>query len=164
MRDLVAAVEKRSADIIARLVKAGSSAEQIRDAVARCIEASDAEILDVLLKCGANPNVRLPGLDWTLLHLAIEHHDVASAAVLLKHGANVGLTDASGCTPLHHAVDVEADGAQQSGLPPKPVLTRLLLEAGADPHAIDAGGKTPIDIAREYGYADGLAEMGARLR
>ncbi|NVB36409.1 ankyrin repeat domain-containing protein [Pseudenhygromyxa sp. WMMC2535] len=134
-------------------------AADVFNAVVACIEGDKADMLSVLLANGVDANLRIPGHDWTLLHLAAEHQSAATLALLLERDADVKMVDASGCTPLHHAVDIEADAAHQADGTPEPILTHLLLRAGADPRAKDAEGKTPIDIAREYDYAAALTAM-----
>lgn len=162
MSDLQVAIRSNDSEQVLRLMQAGPPSEDVRDAAITCIERGRTEMLSILLSNGGDPNLRLPGQEWTLLHLALEHQNASAVALLLEHGADVGSVDASGCTPLHHAVDVEADAAYQADKAPEPVLIRLLLKAGADPSARDAEGKTPTDIAREYGYTAALAEFEAQ--
>ncbi|WP_435589513.1 ankyrin repeat domain-containing protein [Micromonospora chalcea] len=55
-------------------------------------------------------------------------------------------------TLLHHAVDVEGDGALQSGRPLHVDVTALLLARVASPDAVDRDGRTPLDCARANGH------------
>ena len=62
---------------------------------------------------------------------------------LLHHGAEVGKSDGSQLTPLHAAVmGVHLSTAQ------------LLVELGADPHASDSGGCTPVVLAIAVGMPE----------
>ncbi len=63
---------------------------------------------------------------------------------LLSHGADAGVRDSQGRTPLWWAA-VKGDEA----------MVQLLLESGADPEASDLEGKTPLSIATEY-YQHGV--------
>jgi ankyrin repeat protein len=74
----------------------------------------------------------------------------------------VNQPDDAGMTPLHLAVDVEADGARQLGESPDVETTRLLLELGADPDAADQRGKTPRTLAEEYAHEGALSLMARR--
>lgn len=160
--NLLAAVEANDLVRTVRLMKERPATGEVCAAAASSIERSQTEMLSVLLRNGADPNARLPGMNWTLLHLAVEHQNAAALTLLLEHGADVESVDDSGCTALHHAIDTEADAAHQAGQAPVPTLTRLLLDAGADPHAKDSRGKTPLEIARDYDYAAAVAEMEGR--
>ncbi|WP_433794676.1 ankyrin repeat domain-containing protein [Actinoplanes sp. CA-252034] len=99
------------------------------------------------------------GSSWTTpdtvpspAHLAVEAEDLQRLRELLDGGADVDDPDAEGMTLLHHAVDIEGDGALQSGSQAHVDVTALLLLRGADPHARNDRGATPLDLAREYGH------------
>merc|ERR1711871_1063874 len=80
------------------------------------------------------------GLSESLLHLAARGGHLDCIRTLIASGANVGVTDLYGNTPLHSAVHCTTCNCQ-------PVL-RLLLENGTDPHAMDDFGSTALEQAR----------------
>ena len=115
---------------------------------------------------------------WTPLHFAVQRNpNPAVAAALIEAGADIHARQNDGPTPLHDAetaeavalllaagADIEARATylgwrQPNGrdMTPLHVAARkgnapvfmALLEAGADPAAIDIEGKTPLDHARE---------------
>ncbi|MFF9143802.1 ankyrin repeat domain-containing protein [Streptomyces sp. NPDC014861] len=93
---------------------------------------------------------------WTPAHQAVESSDHAVLTRILDEGADA---DEVCCrvTLLMHAVDLEADGAHQSGEPLDSALTAILLAYGADPHlAVD--GETAYTWARKYHH-----DMAIRL-
>jgi ankyrin len=97
------------------------------------------EVLELLLKGGADPNLRDPRLSATPLHLAAHVGNLGGMELLLAYGAEVNVYGhAAGVTPLHLAAD--------SG---RSKCVRLLLEHGADPAALNNEGHTPLQIAQE---------------
>ena len=123
------------------------------------------------------PGIHSP-YGWTPLHLAVaENRNPAIAAALLEAGADVHARQEDGPTPLHDAAtaevvalllaagaDIEARATylgwrQPNGRDMTPLhvaakrgnaaVFMALLEAGADPSALDVEGKTPLDHARE---------------
>lgn len=85
-------------------------------------------------------------------HRAIEKNDLLELGRLLDQGADVQDPDEYGTTLLHHAVDMEGDGANQSGHPLHVDMTAYLLARGADPSAKDGRGQTPLDWAVALGH------------
>ncbi|RSL46448.1 hypothetical protein CEP54_013846 [Fusarium duplospermum] len=114
---------------------------------------------------------------WTALHLAIYNGHGDAASALLKEGANVGIQDNDGWTPLMTATnkkhdkiveellnqngDLEVDTSNKSGLTPLLVASihgflagaRLLIKAGADCNVQSTSSKsTPLISASCWGY------------
>jgi ankyrin repeat protein len=85
------------------------------------------------------------------LHACIAlSQDLETARILIAQGADVNAEQAGGYTPLHQAA--------AAGLAD---LTRMLLEAGADPGCRCHQGKTPADYARERNHAAVLHQLTA---
>ena len=82
---------------------------------------------------------------WTPLHLAAFFGQVEAAGILVQAGADLESVSRNSLknTPLHAA----AAGKHES-------VAILLLDCGANPHAIDAGGYTAQKIAEENGLAE----------
>jgi FOG: Ankyrin repeat len=130
------------------------------------------DVAVLLLKHGANPNVKTKYDERTPLHYAADEGRLAVVATLLKHGAYIDARDVYGMTPLYLAVrnthvDVVyyllrkgADPNVQDGkwrMTPlhvaayfgEVVVVKLLLRYGANPNAKDGEGKTPLHYAIE---------------
>jgi ankyrin repeat protein len=96
---------------------------------------------------------------WTPLHYAAVLGNEDVGGLLLKRGAGVNATDKKGHTPLHEA-------AYRGHTP----FVELLMANGADPNArthpdpdppwSTEPSKTPLDHAREAGFADTVAALG----
>jgi ankyrin repeat protein len=74
--------------------------------------------------------------------------DSETVRLLIAQGADVNMAQAGGYTPLHQAA---AAGLEE--------LTRILLEAGADPARPCDQGKTPADYARERKHEGVLQQL-----
>ena len=110
-------------------------------------------LLDIVLKKGADVNVRTNNWRATALHIAAMMRRPSMTERLLKAGANPGETDEGGHTPLHLAAYF-GDGAS----------VKALLAANAPVHIKDKGGRTALDWAvlkRHAGIADALRAKGA---
>lgn len=77
-------------------------------------------------------------------HDAVEMEDLSRLRDLLDAGADIEDGGPSAFTLLRHAIEVEVDGATQTGEPLHVDTTALLLARGADP---TAGART--DLATE---------------
>jgi hypothetical protein len=97
----------------------------------------DTEALLADLRAGADPLVRSP-MHGTLMHLLAHVHHEQVLPVLLAAGFSVRDRDAEGSTPLHAAAR-SADRA----------LMTALIEAGAEPEALDARGRTATTVLAE---------------
>lgn len=93
---------------------------------------------------------------WTPAHQAVESGDHAELTRLLDAGVDPEEV-CCGMTLLLHAIDVEGDGALQSGGPLDSALTAILLAYGADPNST-TDGETPRELAISYNH-----DMAVRL-
>jgi len=94
------------------------------------------QAVQLLLQAGADPNVHSDEGQSALLS-SVEANDLEMTAALLRHGATRSMNEWSGLqclTPLGQA-------ARDLNVP----MIKLLLDAGADPGAIDEDGRTAID-------------------
>jgi len=98
-------------------------------------------IVELLLTLGADPNAQLAGRHPPLYHVANEFHfpgggDIVRA--LVRAGAQVDArSDSKQCTALHMA-------ARRGNTE----IAQALIECGADLHARDRSGDTPLERAR----------------
>jgi len=118
-------------------------------ALRAAVRAGKPEIFSLLIEHGAEINSRDERTGWSLLHIAVEHKRESSIRRLVELGANLNIKDMGGVSPLHLAVDIEADALDQVGVEPSSRIVELLLQLGADPDSRDGNGKTPRDWAIE---------------
>ncbi|KAM9798621.1 NF-kappa-B inhibitor epsilon [Neosynchiropus ocellatus] len=94
------------------------------------------DIMNLLMRKGADLNIKEGTSGKTALHLAVELRDMASVKLLLSRGANVDAPMFNGCTPLHLAV-----GRQDA------VIATLLCQSGADMMLRNMEDETALDLA-----------------
>ena len=117
-----------------------------------------AGVLEPLMAAGACIETGAESATWRPLHVAVEHSQVAVVRRLVELGADLSSKMGGGATPLHLAVDVAADSAEQNHEFGRAVDTealevlKLLLELGADPETLDERGRSPLDWANDAGY------------
>lgn len=101
------------------------------------------EIVELLLKAGANPNSRAGHIEViknSVIFKAIKTNDLTTVTLLLKYGADPDFQDELGQTPLLTAVENENHE-----------MIRLLLEAGAYPNIFSTLGTSPLINAVKAG-------------
>lgn len=103
-----------------------------------CISRKRADLCELYLKAGADPNFVLtmePGPQLPLLHWGCEVGDLQVVDLLIRHGADLQAQDEYGRSCLFVAM-------QERNIP----LTRHLLECGVNPNLKRLDGKTALQV------------------
>ncbi|XP_026160789.1 cyclin-dependent kinase 4 inhibitor C isoform X2 [Mastacembelus armatus] len=107
------------------------------------VKLGSTPVVEVLLKKGANPNLRDPVLNLTVTHDAARDGYVDTVSALLQNGADANLVDGQGNLPLHLA-------AKQGHLE----VVKVLIEHTANLHASNQQGDTAAQLARRHNRMD----------
>ena len=154
---LVTAARKQDAEFVQLLLAGGVARE--RDAAALRQAAwmgDDLVVIDVLLGAGVDVEAQDSILETTALHYAAQREDGGQMTRrLVRWGANLEARDNSGRTPLHHAAAWDVHEGLHAG-----ESLVALLDAGADPLAMDEDGRTPWDLAKENEALKGSKAYG----
>jgi ankyrin repeat protein len=187
-----AAMIRRLLDLGADALGVGRTGETMLMVATR---SGSADAVRALLERGADPNVTEPQLQLTALMLAAEAGATGAVRVLLEHGANIHARSRAGAVPARrmpcigrtgcgsHGVGIVRGGLPDQGYQPPipgdmtPLMfaareghvdaARLLVDAGADVHAVDRNGITPLFMAigsNRLPAARLLVERGANIQ
>jgi len=97
-----------------------------------------ANVVDILLKYGANPNTATKS-GKTALHFAINAMNVNSVKNLLKYKyIDVDAKDSSGTNALMHCAETSSNASAYE-------IAKLLIDHGADVKALDSDGMNALD-------------------
>ncbi|HAH44193.1 hypothetical protein [Gimesia sp.] len=89
---------------------------------------------------------------WSLLHSACEHQNKSLICALAEaDGRLLNTRAACGYPPIFQALDIDIDGAIQTGHQMTFETTRLMLELGADSKMRDQEQRTLRELAQVYG-------------
>eukprot|EP01137_Pigoraptor_chileana_P002762 Opistho-2@42041 len=113
-----------------------------------------ADIVQLLLEVGAEPNARTSG-GQAALHYACQYNHAEVAEMLLARRSKTNARDNAGNTPLHMC---SANGHVR--------CAQLLLSHGANPNIANKRGDTPLHNASRWDYGDIvriLIVCGARI-
>ncbi len=139
------AIEAGDDDLFEKLVAAGADINA-KDATGStplgiAYQYDKSELFAKLLGMGADVNIPMYADGTTVLHCACRYGNSTDVEKIIQLGANVNVADKLGNTPLHITCTVN-----------KPEASLLLIQAGADIHAMAIGRLTPLKIAREHSY------------
>jgi ankyrin repeat protein len=128
-----------------------SSDPPLRFAIGRDRGTVSSQIVQMLIKAGANPNLPYgSGYHYTPLIDASALGQTQIMKILLDEGADINATNKYGATALHLA------GWHPEGI-------NLLLAAGANPNTRDAHGDTPFEYALRIGHTNSAATLANAL-
>ncbi|CAM9773565.1 unnamed protein product [Ectocarpus sp. 4 AP-2014] len=116
--------------------------------------AKDREVVDMLLKAGADVDARAEDGITPLMH-ACFHTDIEVARALLENGADPNLRDDEGRTVLYVICSEFCDFVV--------AMLDLLLRSGADERIADSRGRLPVDCLSERIYAKEVVGQARHL-
>lgn len=115
-------------------------------------EDKGVEELQRFLAEGGDLQQSHPVSGWSLLHCACEHQNLAVIRALVEADRRLLNSRAGrGYPPIFQALDIDIDGAIQTGEPMVFATTRLMLELGADSTLKDHKERTMREVAQIYG-------------
>jgi ankyrin repeat protein len=175
------AIQQNAVKVAGLLIAAGARLDKSRDKpLIYAALYNRAEIVDLLLKAGADPNVTVSNPDenvrgeTALMYATDLREKLQIVALLLKHGADPNVANSKGETALYHATEFANLGAVRlllaAGCKPAGVrmhllvygctgdcleIMKLLIAAGADAHALGdreshMEGQTALSGARAF--------------
>jgi len=184
VESLVEAVLAGDSGSVASLLGSGISPDSRDEGSTPLYNAAaqgEIELVALLLRAGADPNLRSAGeQEGTPLCAAACHGHVEIVRILLGGGADPNLREDEWWTPLRwaaaHGHDEVArmllgtaanpdlggplpEAARRGSL----AVARTLLAHGADPCATDPDGRTALEIAEEWAEMDVEAELIGRV-
>lgn len=134
--------------VVKMLVEAGANLNTITQAQNTALWAASfrghTEIAEILVAAGADVNKK--AIHDSPLSAACRSNSIDIVTLLLEHGADPGLRDKYGATPLHYVGEL--------------AVAKALLAAGAEVNAPDFNGRTPLANAEQQG----AEEVAALLR
>ena len=155
---LMAAVAANQIAIAEKLIKIGANLNQ-RDMQNRhclyiAVESGHLEMTEMLIKNGADVEKaqRSAGNSMPMLHRINAGHYNELLHILYQAGVNINITDSSGQTALHRAVEVQ-DRKK----------VKMLLDLGADPNLPNRQGRRPIDVLMEVAPYTDVSDLVRQL-
>ena len=142
-------------DALAALAEAGADMNaldnQAYDVVTIAAVADDPELMSLAIELGNDPGLTTSPYEGTALIAAAHLGHVEVVRRLIAAGAPLDHVN-----NLHWTATIEAVVLGDGG-PDHQAVLKALLDAGADRSLTDRDGRTPLDLARQRGYAEMIA-------
>lgn len=120
-----------------------------------CSRDNDAAYAESLIRAGARTNHQDKLSHWNVFHkAAAENMGLDTLSVLVREKSGLNAHDRQGRTPLHVAVSRTPHADVQ--------IVEFLLKNGAEVNALDAKGRSPLDLTRQKDIVDCLHRHGGR--
>ena len=97
--------------------------------------------------------------EWCFFH-TIEHQNYNLFLKFARDSSELNKIHQPNYVPLIHAVDIEADSANQAMIDPVPLYSKKLIECGADPFFKDSKGSSAVNLAKSYEYTEFIKLVG----
>jgi ankyrin repeat protein len=110
-----------------------------------CVLHNDVELIEILLKRGANPTLK-DSNEKTLLHLCAPNNMELVKKLVTEYGIDVNAKDGDGRTPLYSFMRGTVT-LQDEEIPEK--IVEFLMSKGADINVVDNKGKTLLHAATD---------------
>jgi ankyrin repeat protein len=120
-------------------------------ALFRTIDVNKYKNAELLLKYGADPDIKEYSQGWSALSCACYYGNLHMVRLLLKNRANINIKGKYEQTPLHWSIRaINLDNQKQ--------IVKLLLEEGVNADHEDIVGQTALQMA-ESRSAEGVVEL-----
>ena len=141
--------------IVRRLLKEGADVNQVDDcgrtALLGAAVSDGPKIVELLIEAGADVNAANP-YGFTPLMLAADNSDLKTVKILVEAGANANAKSRSGMTPLYMALRNLCD--KGTGCKKTYAIVQVLIDNGADIHAVDEEGHSILMVAAALGHLE----------
>lgn len=150
---LILATERNHHTIV-RLLLENNAKSALKDrqggtAMLRAVNRRCCEALHILIHHGADLHCTDED-GQSLLHGASKRGDLETALLLIEKGLKVNAQDNFGLTPLHSASTYDTPNFTEG----KYEVAEALLDQHADPSIRDNSGRTPYEVAWQYGQTE----------
>ena len=147
---LTIAAQRKNVKVVRYLLEHAADPNKVQPPGRTALEVAETpELTEVLLKAGADPNVKATDGDTPLMNAA-RWGRVEQAKLLLAAGADPNVSTAYGMTPLMFT----ARGGY-------PEVAKLLLEKGARTDARTTDGKNAMQMAKDGNHAEMVSLLQA---
>jgi ankyrin repeat protein len=144
---MMVACERGDAKMVRMLVTLGADVNAVNEfrqpPLLYATRAGAVEMVSLLLRSGADPNIKMSDGDFVLREAAGKGISARITRALLKHGANPRAANNNGGTALHMAAFQDRSD-----------VAKLLLRAGADANHRDRHGHGPLTCAVLRNHTD----------